>query len=398
MKNTNWLKTRLHNAVAKYFIPAHNGHGRRMVKRRIQTFTSPEDIRQELRIREDYWNIFFSQFVAAEINEGQGSGQLNSASTTPATDNTASAAELEQVKKEKQDALTEVIDQAVKLKENEAEIAELKTKTEGIPTTVVIDNKITKEKKDIGMQHFKYEELFSRVLCGINTFLVGPAGSGKTTVAEKCAEALKVKFGMMSVGPQTTKSDIFGYMDANGNYVSTEFRKRFEEGGVFLLDEIDAGHGGVLTAVNAALAGSLCAFPDGMVQKHKDFVCIAAGNTYGSGADRQYVGRNQLDAATLDRFDFIDFPYDTALEQAIVASFEGSVEWVQFVQTVRTAVAELKVRHVVSPRASINGAKLLAAGRDKEEVIRTQVWKSLDVATIEKVLNKVRALGNTFLS
>jgi hypothetical protein len=32
------------------------------------------------------------------------------------------------------------------------------------------------------------------------------------------------------------------------------------------------------------------------------FVCIAAANTFGTGADRQYVGRNQLDESTLDRF------------------------------------------------------------------------------------------------
>jgi MoxR-like ATPase len=202
---------------------------------------------------------------------------------------------------------------------------------------------------------------------------------------------------MMSVGPQTTKSDIFGYMDANGNYVTTEFRRRFEEGGVFLLDEIDAGHGGVLTAVNAALAGTLCAFPDGMIRKHEDFVCLAAGNTYGTGATREYVGRNQLDAATLDRFDFIDFPYDAALEKAIVASAGGDPDWVDFVQTVRVAVDELKLRHVVSPRASINGAKLLKAGRPRDEVVRTQVWKSLDVPSIEKVSIKVSALGNHYL-
>jgi hypothetical protein len=42
-------------------------------------------------------------------------------------------------------------------------------------------------------------------------------------------------------------------------------------------------------------------------------VCAAA-NTYGTGADALYVGRNQLDAATLDRFYVVEMDYDRKLE------------------------------------------------------------------------------------
>ena len=46
---------------------------------------------------------------------------------------------------------------------------------------------------------------------------------------------------------------------------------------------------------------------------------LAAANTWGRGGDQQYVGRNQLDAATLDRFvlSTLHVDYDTDLERDI---------------------------------------------------------------------------------
>lgn len=60
-----------------------------------------------------------------------------------------------------------------------------------------------------------------------NIMLVGPTGSGKTVLCDNIAEALKLKFYPMSVGLQTTKSDLLGYMNANGVYVSTPVREAF---------------------------------------------------------------------------------------------------------------------------------------------------------------------------
>lgn len=239
--------------------------------------------------------------------------------------------------------------------------------------------------------HKNMPDLLVRIECGINVFLVGPAGSGKTFGAEQVADALDLSFSFMSVGPQTTKSDVFGYMNATGDYVSTEFRRRFEEGGVFLFDEIDAAHPGVLTQINAALAGTSCAFPDGMVKKHADFRCIAAGNTFGTGPDRQYVGRQQMDAASIDRFDFLEWPYDETLELNIARSIceTNADKWTTFIQAVRKSIQELGIRHVVSPRATINGLKLLKAGVPENKVRATALWKSLKPDEVTRILAKV---------
>lgn len=228
-------------------------------------------------------------------------------------------------------------------------------------------------KKNMGVQHFKFEKLLKVIGTRESVFLVGPAGSGKTSAAEKVAEALELEFRSISVGAQTTETKFFGYM-WGGEYVRSLFREAFEFGGVFLIDEIDAGNSNVLTSINQALANGVCAFPDGMVKKHPDFVCVAGGNTYGSGANREYVGRNQLDAATLDRFVFMDWPYDEAFEDSLVEN----KEWLHFVWKCRKFVAERKIRAVVSPRASLTGTKLLKAGLEWDEVVEMVIYKGMN--------------------
>lgn len=255
------------------------------------------------------------------------------------------------------------------------------------PLAIVITNEAKGSTVKLDMVHKTVPALIQRVRAGIHTYLVGPAGSGKTTAAEMAAEAVGLEFSFMSVGPQTTKTDILGYMNATGQYVTTEFRKRFELGGVFLFDELDAGNPGVLTCINAALANGSAAFPDGMVKRHSEFRCIAAGNTFGTGPDRQYVGRQEMDAASIDRFNFLEFPYDEQLEAAIASQISKDLApaWVAFVQKARKAVASLAIRHVVSPRATINGLKLLSVGVSRSEVESTQVWKALKPAEVARI-------------
>lgn len=227
--------------------------------------------------------------------------------------------------------------------------------------------------KVIGVCHKLTEQIANICNLGVHQMLVGPAGGGKTTCCEKVSEILDLSFFPMSVGPQTTKSDLLGFIDAAGNYHTTPLREAFENGGLLLLDEVDAANAGVLTIINALLANGYCSFPDGVKQRNESFRCICACNTYGRGADRQYVGRNQLDAATLDRFAVVDFDYDEDLERAIA----GNNTWVEKIQRYRKRAFDLKMRVVISPRASIFGAKLLASGLKEKLVEELVVWKGV---------------------
>ena len=238
--------------------------------------------------------------------------------------------------------------------------------------------------KDLGKQHFQFEKLSKYVQTKNNIFLVGSAGSGKTTAARNIAKALNIKFYF--TGAINSEYKLTGFIDAQGRIVNTEFRKAYEHGGLFLFDEIDASFPQAILAFNAALANDFMDFPDKKVPKHKNFYCIAAANTFGTGADRQYVGRNQLDAATLDRFITFNWEIDETLEHELA----NNHEWVNYVQKARKAASKIGERHIISPRASMQGADLLRIGIDRKEVEKDVLWKGLDASRIQMIKNNMR--------
>lgn len=216
--------------------------------------------------------------------------------------------------------------------------------------------------------------------------LVGPAGSGKTTAGRQLAEAYNVPFYANSNSPMDTRTLAFGYMDAAGNYHPGYLYRAMKEGGVLLDDEIDSSNPAIMVSKNAAIENRFAQFPNGeTVEAHENFFYIGSANTYGRGADRLYVGRTQLDAATLNRFIFIEWDYDEDLEMQLSANHE----WTQFVQAVRRVVAEHNMRYVVSPRQSIAGGELLAAGVPESQVRDMTVFPGWPQEDIDKVLRSL---------
>lgn len=230
------------------------------------------------------------------------------------------------------------------------------------------------DKKDLGLVHKTQALLIKYLMAGCHVFLTGPAGSGKSTGGEKAAEALGLKFGAASCCSQDTATKFMGYMDATGNYHTTEFREAYVNGGIFLLDEVDAGNPNVLAVLNSALSNQTCAFPDGMVKRHEKFRCVATGNTWGTGKTIQYVGRNAIDAATLNRFVVIYWDYDEALETRIA----GMPAWSKYVQECRKELSRRGINFLVTPRASIFGARALKTGISLKDVIDNVLFPNLD--------------------
>ena len=243
-----------------------------------------------------------------------------------------------------------------------------------VPHKTVLEVKFKDQpKKDVGLQHKSFADVLSTLSAGVNIALVGPAGSGKTTIVHNASKVLNLSFASQSVSAQSTVFDFFGYKSATGKYIGTMFREKYENGGVFLLDEFDAGNPNVLAALNQATANGHCPFPDKMIAKHKDFIIVMAGNTFGGGGTIDYVGRNKIDAATLDRFAFIYIDYDEILEKAL----SSNEAWCTRVQRYRARVIEKKVRTIISPRATFNGEKLLSAGLPLETVEQMIIFKGL---------------------
>lgn len=231
----------------------------------------------------------------------------------------------------------------------------------------------------LGLVHKDTGKIIAMLAAGVNVYAHGPAGSGKTTVARKAAEAFGLPFHFAA--KVESEYQLLGFTDAKGDAVRTPFREAYEHGGVFLFDEMDASSPAAVVALNAALANGLCPFPDAVVTRHKDFHVIGAGNTKLAGANRQYAGRNKLDAASIDRFAFVEFGYDDALETALATN----QSWCNYVQAVRKACLDRGIDHLITPRATYDGCKLLAAGMSREDVAAACIWKGLDPDTVSQI-------------
>lgn len=221
--------------------------------------------------------------------------------------------------------------------------------------------------------HEALEKILKSVAAG-PVLLIGPAGAGKTTLGEHVAKALDLPFYFN--GAIHTEYKLTGFVDAGGNYHSTPFREAFENGGVYLFDEMDASSPQALLAFNSGLANGHMDFPDSPkpVTRHPNFIPLASANTWGTGADREYVGRNQLDAATLDRFIPITIDYDMQLEQSLAGEQQA---WLQKVWKIRDKVAEYKMRHIVSTRAIVRGRIMLEGGMKEKDVERLVLKRNL---------------------
>jgi hypothetical protein len=248
-----------------------------------------------------------------------------------------------------------------------------------VPTTVeLLDRKTDTRIQVKGPQHKRFPELLYFMQRGEYPYLYGPTQSGKSTAIELATEALGRPYYYLSLNPQTPDSRLMGYNDANGREIVTVFRKAYEFGGTVCLDETDNSSAALLTTLNSALANAHASFPGGMVKKHPDFICACTGNTPGRGGTPDYPERRSLDGAFAQRFKYLEWGYDEALEQVLTAQRnpEGAGAVLAFVREVR-AMAETKGWRIhATPTTSICLASYL-----KDKVL------SLDVA-LDAVLFK----------
>lgn len=159
----------------------------------------------------------------------------------------------------------------------------------------------------------------------IPIFCVGPAGCGKSFAARDLAYALELDYGEIPLTAGATPSWLTGAETISG-YKSRPFVEIYENGGVFCFEEIDAADPNMLLLVNNAIANESFFNPvtGKEIEKHKNVVFCATANTWGVGANRQYTGRERLDAATLDRWRVgrIEFTYDQKVEESIIAGMK----------------------------------------------------------------------------
>jgi hypothetical protein len=222
------------------------------------------------------------------------------------------------------------------------------------PFVVKVGNE--KPRKVKGVLPPEFTRMLELASARVPVMLVGPAGCGKTYLCEKLGEALGLEVSDQSCSEGMSESVFNGFLLPIGKggefkHVASPFMSRYEGGGVMLLDEVDAGDANLFTYINKAIANQNYTVPQRWhkprVEKHKDFVLVAAANTFGSGADAMYVGRNQLDAATLDRFKVGLITMDYSQDVELSLAPQDLCEWAW---RIRESIRRNKLRRVMSTR------------------------------------------------
>ena len=102
---------------------------------------------------------------------------------------------------------------------------------------------------------------------------------------------------------------------------------------------------------------------------------------FGLGGNDVYVGRNQLDGASLDRFAVVYFDYDEQLEKNLVQN----EDWAIFIQVLRKRLKQRQIKHIVSMRATIYGDRLIQADVATLDIFKQVVFKNLQNDDIKSI-------------
>lgn len=249
-------------------------------------------------------------------------------------------------------------------------------------TTITIERETEYgiETANLGVQHKMFQDLLDILQAGLHPWIAGPAGSGKTTAVQNVAKALG--YGFYMTGAIDNEYKLTGFTTATGEVVSTEFRRAVEyaiahpeSGAIFLWDEVDRSMHSALLAFNAVLSNGLINFPDKQLQKPNNLYFAACANTWGLPSG-EYVGAMKQDAAFVDRFCPLEWDYDEDLERAMVSNDA----WVTRVQQIRARARAKGIKVLITPRASISGAKLLARGVLQSKVESRLLRKTMSEA------------------
>ena len=244
--------------------------------------------------------------------------------------------------------------------------------------TITIEVKTGTKTKTITGAHKALEDILFELNNDEHVYLYGPAGSGKTTLAEQAATALDKDF--YKSGAILSKHELIGFVDAGGAYHTTAFRTAFETGSLFLFDEMDASAPEAILALNDAMSNGSYTFPDSPIalKKGEGFLAIGCANTIGKGATREYVGRAPLDGASRNRFAKLEIGYDEQLERRLgleaFKQYGGTesdtgifFEIYAEILNVRKHIEKRKLSIILSPRDTIRCAKTLAGGKSVKQ-------------------------------
>lgn len=247
-----------------------------------------------------------------------------------------------------------------------------------------------KEKEELKKIQFSFsslepeDKLKSLIKAGMNNiWMVGPAGCGKSTIARNTAKELDIPYLCISCGIGTSATEFTGYKYPIRE--ATKFAEFYAKKSIILIDEMTALDPSVAQVINAALANGEIETTTGTVLRHPECIIIATSNTFGNGADRQYVANNQLDASTIDRFTgaIIEVNYSVKYE----SQFDQEV--VDYIYSLRNCIKTNSLRRIASTRMIQAAEKMKKVGMLDWKDMLIINWSDTEKNIVKQYIQKV---------
>ena len=229
-----------------------------------------------------------------------------------------------------------------------------------------------------------------------NVLLIGPTGSGKTTMVRYYCAEHKKPYVRVSLNGGATVEDLVGHYilkaDEHGSitvWIDGILTQAVRHGWIIAIDEINAAPSEILFILNSLLDDErilILSSKDGeIVKPHPDFRLIATCNPTEQG----YAGTNEINEALLDRFHrtfYIDYDEDIERKLLNELGFEKEIidDVLKFTSRIRRACKEGAIITPFSTRSVTNLAELVEVNQAKLIVNR---FRSNDRTIISDLLD-----------
>lgn len=242
--------------------------------------------------------------------------------------------------------------------------------------------------------------------CDDACMLVGPTGSGKSSLVEQVASRLNWPALTVSAHSRMEMPELTGYNlpytdpvtgDLQTRFVDGPLTKALRHGFVFVLDEYDTLDPAVSVGLHAVLEGRPLVIAENggeVVRPHPNFRFVACGNTAGQGDENSlYAATMQQNLATLDRFRVFEVSYlDKDVELLLLNTRCPDLENAQLTEKMVDIANSIRDRHQGNGAdylsVTMSTRTLLRWGRIACDYLEAELDSPLQMAMDEALLNR----------
>lgn len=161
-----------------------------------------------------------------------------------------------------------------------------------------------------------------------NLLLVGPTGTGKSSMVEQFCARLNLPLYRVACHGRMEFPELVGGYSIKGEWVPGPLVTAMKNGGILLLDEFNFLPPAAVGGMNTVLDGGALLIPEtGEVVKPATGFRIAATANDVAGESRDYRGTQKQNIALVDRFITIKVDYlDKVHETGVIANATGVVD------------------------------------------------------------------------